>query len=137
MNESRLSKADQSSIDKEDLADLLDSFLSPSAKSWKAKGLSVRAANCLAKAGILDEKQLVERLTCFDDVLALRNCGRLTAEEIWDLIRDTTSEATTPNSLSISEAQSRKVRVVDSWIASGLSVRAANCLVSADIFNSQ
>jgi len=126
VNESRLSKADQSSIDKEDLADF-----------WKAKGLSGRASNCLAKAGILDEKQLVERLTCFDDVLALRNCGRLTAEEIWDLIRDTTSEATTPNSPSISEAQSRKVRVVDSWIASGLSVRAANCLVSADIFNSQ
>ena len=50
---------------------------------WRAKKLSVRASNCLAKANIADERALVKKFTTFDSLLALRNCGSKTAEEIW------------------------------------------------------
>ena len=50
---------------------------------WRTKELSVRAANCLAKANITDERDLIKEVTTFDCLLALRNCGRKTAEEIW------------------------------------------------------
>ena len=50
---------------------------------WRTKELSVRASNCLAKANITDERDLVKEVTTFDCLLALRNCGRKTAEEIW------------------------------------------------------
>lgn len=50
---------------------------------WRTKKFSVRASNCLAKANIADERDLVEKFTTFDRLLALRNCGSKTAEEIW------------------------------------------------------
>ncbi len=50
---------------------------------WRAKKLSVRASNCLAKANIADERALVEKFATFDSLLVLRNCGSKTAEEIW------------------------------------------------------
>ena len=68
------------------------------ASFWRARGLSIRASNCLAKANIPSEEQLAERLTNFDDVLALRNCGRLTAEEIWRFIQNLEPESPKPDS---------------------------------------
>ena len=59
---------------------------------WRAKGLSVRVANCLAKADIFNDAQLVERLTSFDEIRKLKSCGRLTAEEIWRFIKSETSD---------------------------------------------
>ena len=53
------------------------------ANFWRTKELSVRASNCLAKANITDERDLIKEFTTFDCLLALRNCGRKTAEEIW------------------------------------------------------
>jgi DNA-directed RNA polymerase alpha subunit len=53
---------------------------------WRTKGLSVRASNVLAKAWIENEETLLEKLTAFEKVLSLRNCGRLTAQEIWKFI---------------------------------------------------
>ena len=50
---------------------------------WRYKGLSVRASNCLSMANIIDEQELIEKIATLDCLLALRNCGRQTAEEIW------------------------------------------------------
>ena len=65
---------------------------------WRAKGLSIRASNCLAKAGISGEDRLKSQLTRFDQILELRNCGRLTAEEIWLFIQNLELELTEPDS---------------------------------------
>ena len=56
------------------------------AKFWGAKGLSVRASNCLAIANIADEQELIERIPTLDCLFALRNCGKQTAEEIWTFL---------------------------------------------------
>lgn len=56
------------------------------AEFWKKKGLTVRASNVLAKANIDNEERLLEQLTTFEEILFLRNCGRLTAREIWKFI---------------------------------------------------
>ncbi len=53
---------------------------------WRAKGLSVRASNCLAMANITDEQELIEKVTTLDYLLALRNCGKQTAEEVWTFL---------------------------------------------------
>ncbi|MYC73116.1 MAG: hypothetical protein F4X17_20655 [Gemmatimonadetes bacterium] len=53
------------------------------AQFWRSKGLSVRASNCLSMANIIDEQELIEKIATLDCLLALRNCGRQTAEEIW------------------------------------------------------
>lgn len=56
------------------------------AQFWISKGLSVRASNCLSMANIIDEQELIEKIATLDCLLALRNCGRQTAEEIWTFI---------------------------------------------------
>ena len=56
------------------------------AQFWRTKGLSVRASNCLAKANIANEQELIHKFTTFDSLIALRNCGRKTAEEIWEFL---------------------------------------------------
>ena len=53
------------------------------ANFWRTKELSVRASNCLAKANITDERDLIKEFTTLDGLLALKNCGRKTAQEIW------------------------------------------------------
>ena len=53
---------------------------------WRTKKLSVRASNCLAKANIANEQELIHKFTTFDSLIALRNCGRKTAEEIWKVL---------------------------------------------------
>ena len=53
---------------------------------WITEGLSVRAANCLAKADIANQQQLIEKFKSFDDILALRSCGPETTREIWAFI---------------------------------------------------
>ena len=55
-------------------------------KYWRTKKLSVRASYCLAKANIANEQKLIEKFTTLDSLIALRNCGRKTAEEIWTFI---------------------------------------------------
>ncbi len=37
-------------------------------------------------ANIIDEQKLIEKITTLDCLLALRNCGRQTAEEVWTFI---------------------------------------------------
>ena len=56
------------------------------AQFWRTKKLSVRASNCLAKADIANEQELIEKFTTLDSLIALRNCGRKTAEEIWEFL---------------------------------------------------
>ena len=56
------------------------------AQFWRTKGLSVRASNCLAKANIANEQELIHKFTTFDSLIALRNCGRKTAKEIGTFI---------------------------------------------------
>ena len=56
------------------------------AQFWRTKGLSVRASNCLAKANIANEQELIHKFTTFDSLIALSNCGRKTAEEIWKFL---------------------------------------------------
>lgn len=56
------------------------------AQFWRTKGLSVRASNCLAKANIANEQELIHKFTTFDSLIALRNCGRRTAKEIGTFI---------------------------------------------------
>ena len=56
------------------------------AQFWRTKKLSVRASNCLAKANIANEQELIRKFTTFDSLIALRNCGRKTAEEIWKFL---------------------------------------------------
>ena len=53
---------------------------------WRTKKLSVRASNCLAKANIANEQELIHKFTTFESLIALRNCGRETAEEIWKFL---------------------------------------------------
>lgn len=53
---------------------------------WRNNGFSVRASNVLAKAGIVDEEVLLQQLTSLEKILSLKNCGRLTAQEIWEEI---------------------------------------------------
>ncbi len=60
--------------------------INETAQFWRTEELSVRASNCLAKANITDEQQLIEAFTTLDCLLALRNCGRKTAEEIWTFL---------------------------------------------------
>ena len=55
-------------------------------KFWRTKKLSVRASYCLAKANIANEQELIEKFTTLDSLIALRNCGRKTAEEIWEFL---------------------------------------------------
>ena len=55
-------------------------------KFWRTKKLSVRASYFLAKANIANEQKLIEKFTTLDSLIALRNCGRKTAEEIWTFI---------------------------------------------------
>ena len=56
------------------------------AQFWRTKGLSVRASYCLAKADIANEQELIDKFTTLDSLIALRNCGRKTAEEIWEFL---------------------------------------------------
>lgn len=56
------------------------------AQFWRTKKLSVRASNCLAKANIANEQELIHEFTTFDSLIALKNCGRKTAEEIWKFL---------------------------------------------------
>ena len=60
--------------------------INETARFWRTKGLSVRASNCLAKANIVNEQELIQRFVSFDSLIALRNCGRKTAEEIWEFL---------------------------------------------------
>ena len=83
---------------------------------WQDKGLSVWASNCLANADILTEKQLIERFTTLEEILALRNCGWLMAEEIWSFITNFCAGV---------------------WQDKSLSVRASNCLANADILTEE
>ena len=69
--------------------------MNATAHFWRTKELSVRASNCLAKANITDEQDLIEKFTTLDSLLAVRNCGRKTAEEIWAYI--ITSKTRVPN----------------------------------------
>jgi hypothetical protein len=62
------------------------------ARLWRQHDLSVRASNVLAKARIADEAMLLERFSCSEDVLRLRNCGHLTAHEIWQYIEQVSPE---------------------------------------------
>jgi hypothetical protein len=85
---------------------------------WRAKGLSARASNFLAKAGISNPEELTDKLTNYDQVFALRNCGRLTAEEIGKFITNFKADSPSPDKLSSYD---------------DLSVRAKNVLASFDI----
>jgi len=82
------------------------------ASFWRVKGLSVRASNCLAKVSILNEDILTTNLTNFEEVLALRNCGRLTAEEIWTFIMNLKLDIPSKASLSYENLSDRAKRVL-------------------------
>ena len=78
---------------------------------WITEGLSVRAANCLAKADIANQQQLIEKFKSFDDILALRSCGPETAREIWAFIanlkkKDTSSDPIQPEKQPDTQLQS-------------------------------
>ncbi len=59
---------------------------------WRAEGLSVRASNVLSNTNIVDKSTLLEKLNTFEKVIRLRNCGKLTAEEIWSKIEEWRSD---------------------------------------------
>ena len=78
---------------------------------WITEGLGVRAANCLAKADIANQQQLIEKFKSFDDILALRSCGPETAREIWAFIanlkkKDTSSDPIQPEKQPDTQLQS-------------------------------
>ena len=89
------------------------------AQFWGAKGLSVRASNCLSRANITDEQELIEKVTTLDFLLALRNCGKQTAEEIWAFLTNLKSisnhhqrvETTSSNSGDDRSAEAQSVFV--------------------------
>ena len=66
--------------------ELIKVKIDATAQFWRTKGLSVRASNCLAKANIANEQELIHKFTTFDSLIALRNCGGKTAAEIWAFI---------------------------------------------------
>ena len=126
------------------------------AQFWRAKELSVRASNCLAKENITDEQQLIEEFTTLDCLLALRNCGRKTAEEIWSFLtnsklvlnNDCATEIASSNSTDEPSAEAQSVFVpllnlkvpTDTWEALQKtpvdsirwSVRTRNILLAQD-----
>jgi hypothetical protein len=58
---------------------------------WMSKGLSLKAARCLVKAGILNHERLIEKMMVLDEQSAiyqffLSHCGRSTTDEIWTFI---------------------------------------------------
>lgn len=63
-----------------------DSNLRSISDYWRSEGLSVRASNVLANAGINNKTILLKDLPTPERIIQLRNCGKLTAEEIWSAI---------------------------------------------------
>ena len=77
------------------------------AKLWQAKRLSVRASNCLATARITNEQQLVERFRSIACLMKLRNCGRKTANEIWNHIERSNATSQTDRTANICYSRSK------------------------------
>ena len=75
--------------------------------------LSIRAFNCLARAGIHSVRDILEKVRTPDDFIRIRNLGRKSAEEIYNKLESLGISLFMPNSIAEEDLNSRIALQID------------------------